>query len=494
MISKPVMPQTLTRVPGDWAAVSVANGVGTLSLINAIAGAYVERSPVVVINGGPTAGHLADLRDLDVVFSHSIGREATDLNAFALTTGYAARAASVAEVPTVVDTAIITALTKKRPVYIEINMGIWGANCAPPGPPLSAAVPAVGTETALAATIVGLIRSGPKPVLLVGTEVQRYGLADDVTDLIAKLGVRWASDMLAKSTLAEQGDGWSGVYDPPYVPAAIKALIETADPLVTLGSVFPNSYAPLVRNRLTKIISIYDGKVRVKGEPKKDAEIRALVTAMRDKAAETPPASVPAGVLPTAPGPATGPLTYQQVFERIGSALDASLITIADTFLGVYSAANLPVQGRNAFLCNAVWASIGHSVAAAVGASFGSIRRPLVICGDGGFHMTAQSLSTMTRYGRNPIIVVIENGIYGFEQFLLERNYFNPPGSAAAKPYVGLNRWDFVKFANGLGVQFAKTVNTAAALDAELAAAKASNSACLIVAQVDSRGLPKELA
>ena len=37
------------------AAVSVANGVGTLSLINAIAGAYVERSPIVVINGGPTA-------------------------------------------------------------------------------------------------------------------------------------------------------------------------------------------------------------------------------------------------------------------------------------------------------------------------------------------------------------------------------------------------------------------------------------------------------
>ncbi len=53
-------------------------------------------------------------------------------------------------------------------------------------------------------------------------------------------------------------------------------------------------------------------------------------------------------------------------------ALDETLITIPDTFLGTYSAANLPVKGKNAFLCDAVWASIGHSVAAAVGASFGS--------------------------------------------------------------------------------------------------------------------------
>jgi len=36
-------------------AASVAYGVGSLSMSNAIAGAYVERSPVAVINGGPTS-------------------------------------------------------------------------------------------------------------------------------------------------------------------------------------------------------------------------------------------------------------------------------------------------------------------------------------------------------------------------------------------------------------------------------------------------------
>ena len=151
------------------------------------------------------------------------------------------------------------------------------------------------------------------------------------------------------------------------------------------------------------------------------------------------------------------------------------------------------MKGRDAFLCSGVWASIGHSVAAAVGASFGSSRRPLVICGDGGFHMTAQALSTMVQYGRNPVIIVIANGIYGYEQFLLDPSFFSNPAQPP-RPYVVLNQWDFVKFANGLGLQFAQAVNTAAAFDAALAAAKALNGPALIVAQVDPHDLPAELS
>jgi TPP-dependent 2-oxoacid decarboxylase len=474
-------------------AVAVANGVGTLSLINAIAGAFVERSPVVVINGGPTAGHLADLADRDVVYSHSTGRPGTELNAFAQVTAKSVRAATAAEAPAIIDGAITAALTSKRPVYVEISMDLWGQQCANPGPPLTSNVPPAGTETQLAATIVGLIRAAQKPVILIGTEVARYGLADAVTDLIAKLGVRWASDMLSKSTLEEKGAGWIGVYDPPYVPQAIRTPVESTDLLITLGCVFPNSFASLVTQKFNSMVAVYDGKVRIKNQPKQNAEIRALVAAMRTKAAEQAPANVPPGVVPPPPAASAGTLTYKQVFQRVGNALDDTLITIPDTFLGTYSAANLPVKGRDAFLSDAVWASIGHSVAAAVGASFGSTRRPLVVCGDGGFHMTAQSLSTMARYGRNPIVVLIANGIFGFEQFLLDRSYFDANSNTQARPYAVISQWDFVKFANSVGVQNAKVVNTAAALDTELAAAKASNGPCLIVAQVPPRGLPTEM-
>src|SRR5205807_7695097 len=183
----------------------------------------------------------------------------------------------------------------------------------------------------------------------------------------------------------------------------------------------------------------------------------ARLSAMVTEAANAPPTPVPAGVAPVIPGLAAGSLTYKQVFERIGTALDNSWIAIPDTFLGTYSAANLPVKERDAFLCSGVWASIGHSVAAALGASFGSSRRPLVICGDGGFHMTAQTLSTMVHYNRNPVVIVIANGIYGYEQFLVDSSFFGSP-TKSPRPYVVLNQWDFGKFANCVGIQLAQTV------------------------------------
>ncbi|MEU7831254.1 thiamine pyrophosphate-dependent enzyme [Nonomuraea sp. NPDC049129] len=469
-------------------AVAVANGVGMLSMINAIAGAYVERSPVVVLNGGPNAANLANLKDFDVLFSHSTGQPDGDLNAYRLVTASAARAERATDVPALVDHAISTAIRRKRPVYIEIDRTIWTAPCTPPAGTLSVTNPAAGTEQQLATTIVGLVRAAAKPVLMVGTEIQRYGLADKVAELIAKLGVLWVTQVPAKSVLSEQEDGWAGVFAPPNSqPAAV----QEADLIVMLGCVFPSSYASFVRDGTNRIVIAYDGKVKIKNGSKQNAEITALVSALVAEAAKEAPEPLPVAVDPALPA-ASGPLTYGQVFDRIGAALDTSWLVIPDTFLGGASAANLPVKGRDGFLCGAVWASIGHSVAAAVGASFGSSRRPLVICGDGGFHMTAQALSTFARYGRNPVVVVIDNGIYGLEQYLIDAHYFSDP-SVPPKPYVLLNQWDFVKLANGLGVRSTHSVDTAAELDQALATVKTSRAPALIIAKVNPRGLPAQL-
>lgn len=416
-------------------AVSVAYGVGTLSMINAIAGAYLERSPVVVINGGPTALDIANLHQFDVVFSHSIGQDATDLAAYRLVTAKAVRAGKASDVPAIVDDAISIAIRSKRPVYIEIDMSIWDAPCAMPGAPLSVTTAPAGTEHAVAATIVALIRAAQSPLILVGTEIQRYGLAGAVADLIAKLGVRWATALQSKATLAEQGDGWVGVYDPPHSQVDVKSAVEQSDLLLTLGCVFPNSFANLVQNSFGRMVQVYDGRVRIKAGAKQHAELATLVAALVTEAAKKPPARAPIGALPVPPVPAAGPLTYRQVFERIAASLDNSWIVIPDTFLGVYSAANLPVMGRDGFLCSAVWASIGHSVAAAVGASLGSNRRPLVVCGDGGFHMTAQTLSTMVQHGCDPVIVVVANGIHGYEQFLVDPSFFSDPANRLPTPF-----------------------------------------------------------
>jgi indolepyruvate decarboxylase len=108
-------------------AASVAYGVGALSMINAIAGAFVERSPVVVVNGGPTPGALSNLHQFDIVPSHSIGQDPTDLSAYKLVTASAARAGTVAEVPPLLDAAIASAIRTNLPgVFSAIDLPVKG--------------------------------------------------------------------------------------------------------------------------------------------------------------------------------------------------------------------------------------------------------------------------------------------------------------------------------------------------------------------------------
>ena len=54
--------------------------------------ANAERSPVVIINGGPSAEDLRIQKDQGSFFSHSTGREKTDLMIFREVTEYAERA------------------------------------------------------------------------------------------------------------------------------------------------------------------------------------------------------------------------------------------------------------------------------------------------------------------------------------------------------------------------------------------------------------------
>ena len=67
------------------------------------------------------------------------------------------------------------------------------------------------------------------------------------------------------------------------------------------------------------------------------------------------------------------------------------------------------------------------------------------------FQMTAQCLSTQTRFGLNPIVFVIDNGVYGVEQWLADASVFH-----ADKPFYRsciLHPWNYSKLAEVFGCQ-----------------------------------------
>jgi indolepyruvate decarboxylase len=188
-------------------------------------------------------------------------------------------------------------------------------------------------------------------------------------------------------------------------------------------------------------------------------------------------------------------LGYQQVVDVVAEStlLDASLRVIADTFLGIYPAARMTMPAQDSFMACALWASIGHSVGAAVGAWSPGGKRPVVLIGDGGFQMVGQAVSTMVRYQHNSIVIVIDNSLYGFEQYLLGPGYFSNPAQAPLA-YNVLPDWNFDAFAQALGCTQVATATSADELRAALAAAKAHNGGPSVIrAMVAGRSLPTGL-
>ena len=515
-------------------AVSVAYGVGTHSLVNAIAGASIERSPVVVINGGPSESDVTNQGRDGILFSHSMGSPHSDLETFRPFTAFCERVTSVANIPATVDRALVSAITRKHPSYLELPQALLRAIVPAPIGALNLAVQPGGAAAA-ATEILAKIHVAKAPLLIIGEEIQRYGLAPKVLTLVNKLGIPWTTTLVAKSALPESHSKFLGVFNGEHAPMAVRKAIAAADFLVSLGAVFGAGHASIIRPKLPRMIRAWDGQVLKDQAPSTRASIIHLVEALGqqalvDRAKEDdevlgtgkaseeqwsdekiaemlvrdvgeaawdgdPAALRDPAAGSGAPTPVAAGLTYNELFDVIQEPafLDSNMRVIADTFLGIYPAASLKMPSQDSFLVGGIWASIGHSLGAAVGAAIPNEKRPVVICGDGGFQVTAQALSTMAEHKLPVIVILVDNGLYGYEQFLLHSSYYSDQTEAPI-PYAVIPRWDYVRFADAVGVPFAATADSVATLRTVLGQAKANLAGpALVRAVVRSKSLPAEL-
>ena len=95
------------------------------------------------------------------------------------------------------------------------------------------------------------------------------------------------------------------------------------------------------------------------------------------------------------------------------------MTVIADIGDSLFGAADLEMHRQTEFLSPAYYTSMGFGVPAAVGAGMANPEADLVVVGDGAFQMTGMEISTIARYGLNPIVVVLNNHGYTTERFLL---------------------------------------------------------------------------
>ncbi len=495
-------------------AVSLQYGVSTFSALNAIAGAYVEYSPVVVISAVPGADDRQMTKMYDVLFHHSTGNLDADREVYERVTVAAETLSSSVGAGEKIDALLVAALTHRRPVYIACYSEVWGEPC--PKPPRKALQPLVSTSEPLAlenavAQAWTQITKAKQPMIFAGVEVLRYGLSGLLQELIDASGYLYTTTTLGKTVLDEKGPKFIGTYSDAASITSVRDLVKASDCFLTLGTIITDDYLWFIENKYADMVLATTEQVRTgyftwDGVTMKDF-MEALVR--KFKATKGYPLKVTAPPQPAYPEPWSSAsdaywnerpetITYNRFFQHSMKFLkDNKMLDDIVMTLGVssslYVATNAYGMAQNSFLGSAAWQCIGFETGAASGAQLGSGKRAWTIAGDGGFMMVCQSLSTLARNNLNAVIFVMSNAVYAIEQVYVDMTSFQPGPSHKFDTFDILPTWDYLALAQAFGATGYR-VQTVTELNAVLQQLKKkTNKPSLVEVVIPAKDLPAQM-
>lgn len=418
--------------------------VGGLNMVNATACAYAERSPVVILSGSPGLSE----RVKNPFLHHMVRDFSTQRDVFEKITVASVILDDPHTAEREMDRALKALIQFKRPIYLEIPRDLVLApvqicSLEPPQEAPNQSDPAALKEAV--AEVRGLLSDSERPVFLAGAEIHRFGLQNELTELVERMNVPIATTLLGKSVIREDHPLYIGVYGGLVGREEVLDFVESADCLLTLGTLLTDVEDVKAHTTLLaagRTVHATADSIAIKHHTYDGVQLEDFVRAL----ATAPLPSFPVRTLPLRdsvrfdpPGPET-PVTLRTVFGYLDSLLNEKTIVIADVGESLFAAADLRVRKSAEFLSPAYYTSMGFSIPAALGAGFADpMLRPLVLVGDGAFQMTGTELSTCIRHRQAPIVVVLNNRGYSTEREILEG------------PFNDIHEWQYEKICEMLG-------------------------------------------
>ena len=446
-------------------AVCVTYCVGGLSLCNSVAGAFAEKSPIIVISGAPGMSE----RSTNPLLHHRVRDFATQREVFEKITVASAALEDPLTAFREIDRCLEAAVRYKRPVYLELPRDRVHTVCPYPHVPKSD--PPVSNEAALAESLAEaerVINACQKPVLVVGVELHRFGLADEVVKFAERNSIPMVGTLLGKSVVSEKHPLYLGIYEGAMCREELCHYVEDSDCVIMLGAFLTDIDMGIFTAHLDPRKCIYSTseETRISHHHFHDILVTDFVKGLARLELKAP--KRPLLAKPTQSGekfiaqPAAK-ITNARLFARLNELLDDSMVVVADVGDCLFSAADLTIYRKTEFISPAYYTSMGFAIPASIGVSVGSPhRRPLVLVGDGAFQMTFQELSTAVRHGFNPIVIVMNNKGYTTERFLQDG------------PFNDILNWNYHRLPELLGGGQGFEVRTEGELDQSLAAALAN--------------------
>ena len=424
------------RVGCAPAVAAVTYGAGALNMLNAVAAAYAEKVPLVVLSGAPGKAEASS----GLLLHHQAKRIDSQFAMFKEVTCDQARLEDAERAPRDIARVLASCRRRSEPVYLEIPRDMVSAECAavvaePPPTPDGEALEACVAE------ILERLAGARSPVLMVGVEVRRYRIEPQVAELARRLGLPVVCGFMGRGLLAEQ-DALVGTYMGVAGIPEVTRLVEESDGLFLLGEIICDTNFAVSQTRIDmrKTIQALDGRVTLGYHTYADIPLAALVARLLARArpigrsSRVGKPSFPHGLV--ADG---APITPADICAGINDlfAHHGRMPIASDVGDCLFTAMDIE---PTALVAPGYYGTMGYGVPAGLGLQAASGERPLVLVGDGAFEMTGWELGNCRRYGWDPLVLVFNNASWEMLRTFQPESSFNVR-----------DHWDFAGMAAGMG-------------------------------------------
>ncbi|KAH8664730.1 thiamine diphosphate-binding protein [Xylariales sp. PMI_506] len=467
------------RIKGLGALVTTF-GVGELSAINAIAGAYAERAAVVHIVGTPDRASQDTRATIHHTFNDGEYRRFSQIHRHVTVAQADLRDPRTS--PAQVDDVLRQCILHSRPVYIEIPVDMVSSPVLASGLEhnISLEEDAITpSQDDVVSKILDRMYSAKQPVILVDGETRAMGIVEDVQKFIQLTGWPTWTTGFGKGLVNETWPNVHGVYRGAYDDPKTRSFVEQADLVVCFGPHFSstNSFAWTSIPKADTTIQFKDAQILMDDTCFRDIPAKPALYRLIEKFEHgrvvapseypTPPVEEPASLSEITISD-TEPIAHDKLWTIMSSFLRPGDIVLGETGTAGYGVRQMKLPPGARLFTPVTWLSIGYMLPAAQGAAIaqremnaaadddaGEGPRTILFIGDGSFQMTAQELGTIIHHNLNVIVFLLNNDGYTIERCIhgLNQSYNDvaPWRYLQAPHFFGAKQGSYTAAARTLG-------------------------------------------
>ncbi|KAI1757599.1 thiamine diphosphate-binding protein [Xylaria castorea] len=428
------------RIKGIGALITTF-GVGELSAVNAIAGAYAERAAVVHIVGTPDR----PTQDARTMVHHTFNDG--EFGRFAQMAAHV----TVAQVdlkdprtsPEHIDYALTQCLLHSRPVYIQVPVDMVSVPVS--AERLQSEIRLPPTEPSAYSNevidkVLEKIYAAKQPTILVDGEARAFGIVELVQRLVEV--TKWPSwtTGFGWGLLDETTPNVYGIYRGRFDTPAVHTFVQESDLVLCFGPHFSttNSYVKTSTPKVEAAIYITHNEVRIGNQIFRDIPARFAAAQILEKLdSSKTTAYTPSTDLSRPRVDAYSetlkdqPVTQALFWPMVSKVVQAGDIILGETGSAGHGCRDIPLPKHVRTFVPVTWLSIGYMLGAAQGAALAQRElitssqyhgiqnaRTILFIGDGSFQMTVQELGTIIRHNLNVTVILINNDGYTIERVI----------------------------------------------------------------------------